>query len=309
MKVIGRPDLPSHDTRRWQSGPHLRVSIGYLHRIFDYLHEIDVRMYRMASGIAPYASHPDLKQFRNQPQECASELTELGRRASVLGLRLSSHPGQYTVLNSEHEATVLAAVKELEVHAEIFDAMELPPESVIVIHVGGKAGGSRRALDRFKRGFEMLSRAAQDRLAIENDDRSFSLTDVVGLSSEIGRPVVWDALHHHCYNPDRISDREALEIALATWRTGVTPKIHYSSPKTALEERKKKRGRKTIRSFVAPPLRAHADLVDPIGFETFLHDVVQDSALDIMLEAKGKDVALLALRNQLRARRVAQEMS
>jgi UV DNA damage endonuclease len=307
VKVLGRPDLPSHDARRWQSKPSLTVSIGYLNRIFDYLDEIDVRMYRMASGIAPYASHPGLKQFRNQPHNYSADLAELGIKARDFGLRLSSHPGQYTVLNSEDDATVRTSVEELEVQAEIFDAMHLPPEAVIVIHVGGKAGGARQATDRFLRGFEMLSPQAQGRLVIENDDRSYSLADVTKLSATLGRPVVWDVLHHHCYDPDHIPDQEAIRIALKTWPRGVTPKTHYSSPRTMLQERKKKVGRKTIRTYVPSPMRAHADLIDPIGFETFLREVVGDLDVDVMLEAKGKDVALLTLRGQLQARGLAPE--
>ncbi len=52
---------------------------------------------------------------------------------------------------------------------------------------------------------------------IENDDRTFSLRDVLGLSERTGLRVVWDILHHHCNDPDGIPDREALELALATW--------------------------------------------------------------------------------------------
>jgi len=37
VKVLGRPRLKSNDSRKWKSRPHLRVSIVYLHAIFDYL--------------------------------------------------------------------------------------------------------------------------------------------------------------------------------------------------------------------------------------------------------------------------------
>ena len=72
VKVLGKPDLKSNDARRWQSNPHLRVSIGYLREIFAYLDEIDVRMYRMSSDIAPYATHPTMPQFHGQIRECAT---------------------------------------------------------------------------------------------------------------------------------------------------------------------------------------------------------------------------------------------
>jgi UV DNA damage endonuclease len=42
VKVLGRPGLKSNDSRRWQSGPHLRVSLEHLSRIFDYLDERDI---------------------------------------------------------------------------------------------------------------------------------------------------------------------------------------------------------------------------------------------------------------------------
>jgi UV DNA damage endonuclease len=300
VKVLGGGGLPSHDTRRWQSGPHLLVSLERLRAVLEYCDAQDIRMYRMATALAPYASHPDLRGFRRQPYECAAELAEIGRLSRELGIRLSSHPGQYTVLNSEDERTRRLAVEELEVQAELMDAMGLGREAVVVLHVGGAAGGIDAALDRFERGFERLSPAARARLVVENDDRSFGLGDVLRLSERIERPVVWDILHHHCHDPDAIPDREALRLALATWPPGVVPKIHYASPKTAVEERRARVGRRVERRVVLPQLRAHADLIDPIAFEHFIRDTGHGMHFDVMLEAKAKDLALLRLREQVR---------
>jgi UV DNA damage endonuclease len=259
-------------------------------------------MYRMASAIAPYASHPDLRGFRDQPTRFSEELAALGTRARALGLRLSTHPGQYTVLNSASEATMSAAVEELEVHAEILEAMGLDRTGVIVLHVGGLAGDKEEAKARFEKGFARLSQRAQARLVIENDDRLFGLADVLDISGRTGCPVVWDVLHHHCFDPEAIPDVEALGLATATWPEEVRPKMHYSTPRTGLELRKKREGSRVIAVPAPPPLRAHADMIDPIGFEWFLRTVLRDQQIDIMLEAKGKDVALLELRRQLAAR-------
>jgi UV DNA damage endonuclease len=294
VKVLGAGGLPSHDTRRWQSGPHLSVSLDRLEAILGYLEDNAIGFYRMATGLAPYASHPDLPQFRDQPRECAERLARAGARAKTAGIRLSTHPGQYTVLNSTDERVAALAVDELEVQAEILDGMGLGPEAVVVLHVGGAAGGIDAARDRFVRGVERLSDAARNRLVVENDDRAFGLADVLPLAERIGRPVVWDVLHHHCHDPARMPDAEALALAAATWPPGVRPKVHFSSPRTAVEQRK---GR-----TVLPPLRAHADLVDPIAFEHFLRDTVAGRDVDVMLEAKAKDLALLRLREQLAAR-------
>ncbi len=299
VKVLGGGGLPSHDTRRWQSGPSLGVSLERLAAILDYCDDNDIRMYRMATALAPYASHPHHTQFRDAPQRFAEELARIGAAVREHGIRLSTHPGQYTVLNSEDERIQRLAADELEVQAELLDGMGCGPESVVVLHVGGAAGGADAAAERFLRGFELLSERARARLVVENDDRAFGLGDVLALARRIGRPVVWDVLHHHCHDPDAIPEREALELALATWPAGVTPKIHYSTPKTAVEERRRKVGRRVERSLVLPPLRAHADLIDPIAFARFLDDAGGTRDFDVMLEAKAKDLALLRLRAEL----------
>jgi UV DNA damage endonuclease len=290
--------LPSHDTRRWQSGPHLRHSLDRLRAILEYLDRHDIRMYRMASALAPYASHPELTQFHGQVDECARALAQVGALARDRGVRLSLHPGQYTVLNSTDPGVVDAAIAELEVHAALLDAMALDPDAVVVLHVGGAAGGKRAAADRFLAGYERLSPAARSRLVVENDDRSFALGDVVEIARRAGLRVVWDALHHHCNDPQGIGDAEALELAISTWPAGQTPKIHYSSPRLELRERRRRVGRRVERTPVLPPLRAHADMIDPIGFEHFMRAVARRD-FDVMLEAKGKDMALLALRAHL----------
>src|SRR3954454_23651893 len=125
VKVLAGGGLPSHDTRRWQSGPSLAVSLDALEAVLGYCDDHDIRMYRMATGLAPYASHPDLPGFRDAPQRHAGRLAEVGALARELDIRLSSHPGQYTVLNSEDPRIQRLAAVELEVQAEILDAMGL----------------------------------------------------------------------------------------------------------------------------------------------------------------------------------------
>jgi UV DNA damage endonuclease len=304
VKLLGDSGLPSHDARRWQSGPHLRHSLEMLRAILDRLDALDVRMYRMATALAPYASHPDLPQFHDQVAECAEELAQVGVLARKRGIRLSTHPGQYTVLNSERPDTQAAAIAELEVQAALLDAMGLGDEAVVVMHVGGAAGGTHAALERFQAGFERLSGRAQARLVVENDDRTFALVDVLTLARRAGLRVVFDLLHHHCHDPERISDQEALRLALGTWPRAQTPKVHCSSPRLDVEQRRERRGRRVETRHVMPQLRAHADLVDPIGFERFLRETAPavKRDFDVMLEAKAKDLALLRLRDQLAAR-------
>ena len=279
VKVLGEGGLPSHDTRRWQSAPHLRHSIEAMHAVLGYLERHDIRMYRMTASLAPYATHPDLPAFHAQVDEALYELAGLGAHARALGIRLSTHPGQYVVLNSEHAAVQEAAIRDLELQAALFDALGLGPEAVAVIHVGGGGRDRPAGLDRWVAGWERLSERARARLVVENDDRTYALPDVMELHRRTGVPVVFDVLHHECCDRDGIPVRAALALALRTWPSGVRPKVHYSTPRE-------------------PGSRAHADEIDPLAFAAFL-DAAAGLEFDVMLEAKAKDLALLRLRERL----------
>ncbi|HEX2092785.1 MAG TPA: UV DNA damage repair endonuclease UvsE [Longimicrobiaceae bacterium] len=293
VKVVGRPDLKSNDARRWQSGPHLSVSIGYLRRILDYLDEVDIRMYRISSDFVPYATHPDMPQFHGQIGECAAELAEVGRTARERGIRLSLHPSQYVLLSAVDPAITEKGIADVDSQAALLDAMEQGPEAVVVIHLGGAYGDKDAALARFAESYPRLSEGGRRRLVIENDETLYTVEDCLRVHEATGVPVVFDH-QHHLLNPGSLSLGEAARRALATWPAGVTPKVHFSSPR--LDSRMVTRGKREVE---APPLLSqHADYVHPWEFAGFLKEM-GDTEFDVMLEAKMKDAALLKLREDL----------
>jgi UV DNA damage endonuclease len=300
VKVIGRADIKSNDTRRWQNNPHLRESLSYLHPLFDYLREQQIDMYRMSSDLAPYVTHPDMPQFHHQVAEAAAELRELGRRARAENLRLSLHPSQFVVLNSPDPALVEKSIWDLSVHAELLDTMELGPEAVLIIHVGGTYGdrlsGCRRWIDTYGR----LPEPVRRRLVLENDDIRYSAADVLFIHEHTGVPLIFDYQHYWCNNAEGLELRPTLERFVASWPSHVRPKIHYSSPRTELREvkRKNKETRKTETVLIPPIWTGHADYVNPFEFITFMR-MAAGLDFDVMLEAKAKDLALLRLRRDL----------
>lgn len=300
VKIVGRPGLKSNDTRRWQNNPHLSVSLAYLQDIFAYLRQIDVQMYRMSSDLAPYITHPDLPQFHNQIAECAQELATVGEIARQDGLRLSFHPGAYTVLNSPNEDIAHKTIADLEAQAQILDAMGLGPEAVINTHVGGLYGDKQAALARFVERYRRLPGAIQRRLVLENDDRAFHLGDTYAIHQQTGLRLVLDQLHHLCNPAPGVSLEQALNLAFSTWPADQTPKIHFSTPHTAMiaVEKRDESGQKH-RTLREPQLSHHADLLDPFAFIALLHAASAGRDFDVMLECKAKDIALLRLRKHL----------
>jgi UV DNA damage endonuclease len=300
--VLGRPGLKPHDTRRWQNNPHLCVSIGYLRGIFDYLNDVDLRMYRLSSGVAPYITHPDLPQFWGQLEECRAELAELGALARRYDLRLSTHPGQFTLLNAVDEAVYAASLRDLAYHTGLLDALGAGPEAKVITHVGGLYGDKAAALDRFARRYAGLPEGVRARLVVENDETLFALPDVLWVHGRTGIPVVFDWLHHRAHNPAGIPAAEATRLAAATWPAGQRPKIHYSTQRREprqVARQDRKTGRRVV-AEAAPLVGQHADFIDPAECAAYL-DAVRDLPFDIMLEAKQKDLAALRLREELRA--------
>ena len=300
VKILGQPGLKSNDSRRHASNPHLRVSIEYLRLIFTYLRKHSISMYRMASDIAPYATHPDLRRFHNQVEECSEDLCDLGRLAREQHLRLSFHPSQYIVLNSPNPNIRAKSVWDLQSQADILDRMELGPEAVMVIHAGGAYGDLQAGIHRWVETWHTLSEPIRRRLVLENDDIRYSAASVWAIHERTGVPLVFDLQHFCCLNPEGLSLRHTLAKFLATWPNGVRPKLHFSSPRTEMREviRKDRKTGKNKTVLLPPIWTGHSDFINPFEFNNFVCQM-SDLEFDVMLEAKAKDLALLRLRQDL----------
>jgi UV DNA damage endonuclease len=300
VKVLGQPDLKSNDARRWANGPHLTTSLAYLDAIFDYLARHSIRMYRMSSDLAPYATHPDMPQFHGMVRESATELAAIGAKARRLDIRLSFHPSQYVILNSPDPSLTMKSVWDLASQAEMLDRMELGPEAVLVIHVGGTYGDRAASNARWVETWKTLPEPVRRRLVLEHDDIRFSAADTLWIHEHTGVPLVFDHQHFWCLNPEGLDLCETLKRMLATWPGGVRPKVHFSSPRTELRQAKRKdrtTGKATTVTL-APVWTGHADFCHPFEFITFMR-LAEGLDFDVMLEAKGKDLALIRLRPDL----------
>ena len=150
---------------------------------------------------------------------------------------------------------------------------------------------------RFVKVFDRLPPAVRARLAVENDDRTYSISDLHWIHKRTGVRLVFDVLHHRCHNPSRLPPMEALALALASWPPGEQPKIHFSSPRTELR-RSTRRGAPHLQ---LPLPNQHSDFIHPFEFIDFLQGAREAELppFDIMLEAKAKELALVRLRQQL----------
>jgi UV DNA damage endonuclease len=300
VKVMGRPELKSNDTRRWQKNPHLKTSLEYLDGILDYLAKRNIGMYRMSSDLAPYATHPDMPQFHGMVAESDAELRAIGAKAKRLDIRLSFHPSQFVLLNSPDPALTEKSIWDLASQAEMLDRMELGPEAVVVTHVGGTYGDSEASRARWAEVWPTLPEHVRRRLVLENDDLRFSAADVLWVHEHTGVRLIFDYQHFWCLNPERLEMVPTLRAMLRSWPEEVRPKLHYSSPRTefrAIQRVDRKTRRK--RTVQLPPVwTGHADFTNPFEFARFMRDC-EGLEFDVMLESKAKDISLLKLRPDL----------
>jgi len=297
VSVLGRPRLKSYDGRRWQNKPHLSVSLLYLRDILEYLHGQDIHLYRMSPYLAPYHSHPDLPEFHNQIEECAGELEYIGQLARSYDIRLSFHATPYTTLSSPEAALVKKSMTDLAGWARMLDLMGTGPEAIIVLHLGGSYDDREASKTRFVGHYLNLPESVRRRVALENDDRTYSLIDVLEVANQTGMPVIYDHLHLLNHNPEGIDLSHALPAVWKTWPAGVRPKLHFSSPRTEMKPVSRSGQRAAMQ---APMWTEHADFVNPFEFIAFARELPATNDVDIMLEAKAKDLAVMRLRADLK---------
>lgn len=231
-----------------------------------------IRLYRVSSDIIPFASNavntiPWADEFKDR-------LSMIGGRIKQSGMRVSMHPGQYTVLNSPDEKIAAAAYAELDYHALFLDSLDADASHKIILHIGGVYADKAAASARFIQRFQALPDRVRRRLVIENDDKSYCVRDVLEISARAGIPVVFDNLHHLANPPAReIPQQEWIKACAATWapRDG-WQKIHYSQSDP---------DRKPAAHSASIRIDEFMDFYQSLGTEK----------PDIMLEVKDKNVS------------------
>jgi len=245
-------------------------TLASLERMIDYNLENGIHLYRISSDLVPFGS----SLAADLPWESvhAERLASIAQKISANDMRVSMHPGQYTVLNSADPGVVRRAIADLQYHVRVLDALNLDPEHKIILHVGGKYGDPKSAVARFRNVYRDLDNSIRRRLVLENDGSIYTIAEVLDLCLSIGAPVVYDNLHNAIHTADRSkSDGFWVEACRPTWRAeDGTQKTHYSQPNPD-----KTRGAHSESIAIDPFLAYVANLPEPRP--------------DIMLEVKDKN--------------------
>jgi len=246
-----------------------------LKKILEYNIKNNIHFYRITSALIPLATHPDVNwDYRNI---FSVEFKLLGDIIKDNNMRVDTHPDQFNVINSIDEKVVENTKRNLWFHANLFNDMGYP-FGKMVLHVGSAAGGKDAALKRFENNFKRYPDEITSKLILENDDKTFTAKETLQLCKNLGVPMVLD-VHHHICNNNGDDIVEILPDIFDTWNgEAFSPKIHFSTPKDNPKDRK------------------HADFIDGHHFVEFIESCKPlNKDIDIMIEAKKKDLALYDL--------------
>lgn len=258
-------------------------NLNSLDHILDYNHVNGIQLFRITSDLIPFGSSPvNILEWWDIFDD---KFQKLGSKIQKYNTRVSMHPGQYTVLNSPNEEVVERAILDLEYHCRVLDCLHTGKSSKIILHIGGIYQDKEKSVLRFIDRYKQLRQNIKDRLVIENDDKMYTISDVLEISADTKAPVIFDNLHYKI-NPGQsnISEFDFIELCKKTWREqdGVQ-KIHYSQ-----QNPDKKAG-------------SHSDSIDPHEFLDFYHKLNRQD-IDIMLEVKDKNQSAIKCINMINNR-------
>jgi len=263
----------------------------------------DLRMVRLSSDILPVYTEPTWSWFWRQSDVrtfCERNFSRVGELARANNVRLSFHPGQFTVLASDNPDIVNRSIEEFEYHVDMARWMgygKTFQDYKINVHIAGRQGpmGIVAALAR-------MTPEARNTLTIENDEISWGIDSSLELVNHCA--LVLDIHHHWIHTGEYIeANDDRVKRIIDSWR-GVRPVIHYS---VSREEHLVGHPTDTLpaldtlidQGHKKAKLRAHSNFYWNTAANQWALSFRDN--FDIMCESKAKNLASFALYEETKA--------
>jgi UV DNA damage endonuclease len=208
-------------------------NIDVTYHAIKYCHENN-HCYRISSDLFPLITYDKadltIEQMPHYP-EMQLLFKEIKDYVTANSVRISCHPGEYSVLASTNLDAVQRTIKELNFYSWFMDQIgcEANYNSPMNLHVHNNNGESEEIINRLMSNCERLDENCWNRLVIENDDKinCWSVNRLYNYYHKLTKkPITFDYLHHKCH-PDGLSEQQAFELCYETWGD-YKPLFHYS---------------------------------------------------------------------------------
>ena len=297
VQWLNRQTVDVAEERLWDIMVH---NIASYKRLIEYVGSLnpELRMVRLGSDVLPVYTEPTWCYFWRKPDViayCEKNFANVGKQARALDVRLSMHPGQFTVLASDNPEIVERSIEEFEYHTDVIRWMGYGrtfQDFKCNVHISGRQGptGIKHAVDT------RLSQEARNTITIENDENKWGIDASLELVDTCA--LVLDIHHHWCREGEYIqpSDDRFLRI-VDSWR-GVRPVIHYSVSREDLLvdfdiNKKPTMDLLLSEGYKKAKLRAHSDMMWNHAVNSWALEFWPYA--DIMVESKFKNLASIDL--------------
>jgi len=252
----------------------INKNLDNLLEIIKYNIKNNLRFFRITAKLIPLMDIVDIDLSIYK-----EKFDEIGKLIKDNDIRVSTHIDEYCVLNSVNKSVVLNSIKILNNLKTVMDMFKVDYD--IIMHIGSKQEGINKSIKRFIENFNLLNDDVKKRIILENDDKSFNVYQTLKLCETIEVPMCLD-IHHHYVNKCTKNIEYYLDRIYKTYKAR-KPKMHYSTPKSKKEK------------------RSHNEYINTDEFIKFIELLKKyNKDTDIMLEAKGKDLALIKLVMELK---------
>jgi UV damage endonuclease UvdE len=279
---------------------HNLKAINYLLQYVNTLPD-HLKAVRISSDILPMYTHFDFKHIYTDStlsNLIETSLENSGNYARSKNIRVSMHPGQWTVLASENPNIVNNSIAEFEYHTYLLRSMGYGrtfQDAKCNVHISGKLG-YQGMLAAYKR----LSPEARNLITIENEEITHGLDQCLLIANTI--PVVLDVHHHYINTGEYINiTDDRVKRAIDSWR-GVRPMMHLSQSREDILVDHCKMSMPILQSLLKlnykkQKLRAHSDYMWNKGVNKWSHQFLE--YFDVMIEAKAKNLASIKYYEEL----------
>lgn len=245
-----------------------------LEQIIKYNIKNNIHFFRMTTNLIPLIDihNIDLNNYKDK-------FIYIGKLINNNNMRVDVHQNEYCVLNSINKDVVNKSIKMLYNLKKVMDMFKINYN--IILHIGSKNSGINKSINRFIETFNKLDKDLQNKIILENDDKSYNVYQTLKLCEKINIPMCLDIHHHYC-NKCTKDISFYMDRIFNTFKS-CNIKMHYSSPKSKKEK------------------RSHNDFINSNEFISFINFLKKyNKDIDIMLEAKEKDLALVKLVYELK---------
>ena len=159
----------------------IKLNFKNFQKVLKYNYDNKIKFYRMTHTMFPLLTHPSINI--NYKEVFKEDFKRLKEKINKYNIRIDTHPDEFCLLTSDKDIVTNNSIDILKFHLEIFKLLGI--NGRCVLHIGSSKPTKEEALNRFKDNFNKLSNELKSLIILENDDKTYTVSDTLSLCEEL----------------------------------------------------------------------------------------------------------------------------